>query len=182
VASGAEATAANSNAARDSAARQNGGGARAVRNGMKEIRVETVILASGEQVWQVLTWFPAYCMWNPAIRRARGQARPGERLDLRVVLFGFLEWELTALVVAAEAPRHLAWKAHLGAPFLFAAEHSFDIQSAAQEGVVLIQRETYSGLLAPFLAPLLAPFTRRTFEQMNQALAGMAEGAASAAL
>ena len=41
---------------------------------MKEVHSEVEIEASGERVWQILTDFASFPLWNPFIRRISGEA------------------------------------------------------------------------------------------------------------
>jgi uncharacterized protein YndB with AHSA1/START domain len=49
---------------------------------MKELRTEIEIKASAERVWQLLTDFAHFPQWNPFIRRAHGNLKLGQRLEV----------------------------------------------------------------------------------------------------
>lgn len=140
------------------------------------VDVTTEIASSPERVWQVFTSFANYPAWNPAIVRVSGEMRAGAKLNLRVILLGFKQWSLRATVLSVAPNRELTWEAHFIAPVLFLARHACRIEPWEAGRVRFRQVEYYSGLLAPVLARLLAPFTRRSFEQMNQRLRATVEG------
>jgi hypothetical protein len=52
--------------------------------------------APPEIVWEVLTDFPKYGEWNPFVVEAKCSLKPGEAMDMKVVLMGFpqrqVEW------------------------------------------------------------------------------------------
>lgn len=143
------------------------------------VDMATEIAGSPEQVWQVLTSFDGYPQWNPAIRRVSGELKTGAKLRMTVVLFGFKQWNLRATVLAVMPNRQLVWEAQLLSPFFFLAKHIFDIEPLTAGRVMFRQSEQYKGLLAPVLARVLAPFTRRSFEQMNGRLRDLAERSSS---
>jgi uncharacterized protein YndB with AHSA1/START domain len=51
---------------------------------MKELRREIEIEASAERVWRLLTDFARFPKWNPFIRRASGNLKPGQRLEVNI--------------------------------------------------------------------------------------------------
>ena len=144
---------------------------------MTEICTEIEIQASAERVWQVLIDFAAYPEWNPVIHPISGEARAGGRLRFRVHPRTGPDVTLQTTVVKAEANRELRWQGQLLFSGLFCGEHSFTIEPVAKSRVRLIQRETYSGLLAPVVLPIMKATVRRIFEDMNKALKARAEKA-----
>lgn len=54
------------------------------------------IAAPPSVVWEVLTDFPRYGEWNPFVVEAKCSLKPGEAMDMKVVLMGFpqrqVEW------------------------------------------------------------------------------------------
>ena len=63
---------------------------------MKELRTEIEIQASAERVWQLLTDFPSFPQWNPFIRKASGNIRVGERLEVNIQPSGASAHDLPA--------------------------------------------------------------------------------------
>jgi len=51
---------------------------------MKKIRTEIEIEASPEKVWGILTDLDRYPDWNPFIKRASGDVREGEKLEILI--------------------------------------------------------------------------------------------------
>ncbi len=143
---------------------------------MKEIVTEIEINASAERVWQLLTDFAAYPQWNPFIRRAKGEAKPGARLKVYIQPSGAKGMSFRPTVLTAEANRELRWVGHLLVPGLFDGEHIFTIEPMGANRVRFIQREILTGLLVPLFALWLEANTRRGFEEMNRALKARAEG------
>ena len=141
---------------------------------MSEIRTQIEIEATAERVWQVLTDFAAYPQWNSVIRPERGEARPGERLQFHLRLWGTLGLSLRATIRKADPGRELCWKGRL-APGLFGGEHSFSIEPIGQSRVRVVQREVYTGILVPIYMRIMSAWVRRVFEGMNRELKFRAE-------
>ena len=142
---------------------------------MKELHSEIEIQASAERVWQLLTDFPGFPQWNPFIRKASGNIRVGERLEIRPQPSGARAMTFRPTVLKAEPNREFRWLGHLLIPGLFDGEHIFTIEPLGGSRVRFTQREVFTGLLVPLLARGLDTDTRRGFEEMNQALKTRAE-------
>jgi hypothetical protein len=142
---------------------------------VKELRSEIEIQASAERVWQLLTDFLSFPQWNPFIRKASGNLRVGERLEVNIQPSGASGMTFRPTVLKAEPNRELRWLGHLLISGLFDGEHSFTIEPLGESRVRFIQREVFTGLLVPLFARGLDTDTRRGFEEMNQALKARAE-------
>jgi hypothetical protein len=142
---------------------------------MKELRTEIEIQASAERVWQLLTDFPSFPEWNPFIRKASGNIRVGERLEVNIQPSGARAMTFRPTVLEAEPNRELQWLGRLLVPGLFDGEHIFTIEPIGESRVRFTQREVFTGLLVPLFARGLDTDTRRGFEEMNLALKTRAE-------
>jgi hypothetical protein len=145
---------------------------------MKELRSEIEIEASAERVWQLLTDFAHFPQWNPFIRRASGNVKLGERLDVYMQPSGANGMTFRPTVLKAEPNRELRWIGQLLIPGLFDGEHIFNIESLGTNRVLFVQREIFTGLLVPLFAKQLDTDTQRGFEELNRALKIWAEQAA----
>ena len=142
---------------------------------MATIKTYVDIAATPEIVWRVLTDFAAYREWNPFIRAASGNAREKERLKLDVTLPHARRKRRSAVVVRAIPAAELRWRGQRLIEGLFDREHTFIIVPQGLKGVRLIQREQFSGLLAPLIFPLIEKKTIAAFKLMNDALKKVAE-------
>jgi hypothetical protein len=141
---------------------------------MSEIHTEVEIDATAEQVWQVLTNFPAYLEWNSKIWPNAGELRAGARLRVRVRVAGGLSFAFRATVLKAEPGRELCWVGRLPARLL-EGRHSFSIVPLEQKRVRFVHREVYSGLLVPIYMLVMGSWLRRTYKGMNRELKLRAE-------
>lgn len=145
---------------------------------MKELRSEIEIAAPAGRVWEVLTGFAEYPVWNPFIIRAEGILRVGERLEVVMQQPGGGEMTFSPTVLTVAEERELRWIGHLFVPGLFDGEHIFTIEPLGAGRVRFTQREIFTGLLVPLLSRTLDDSTRRGFDAMNRALKDRAEQAA----
>jgi hypothetical protein len=142
---------------------------------MKEIYTEIEIEAPAERVWQLLTDFNNFSNWNPFIRRIQGVAKPGQQLEVYIQPSGTKGMTFRPTVLKADPNCQLRWLGHFFIPGLFDGDHCFAIERLNENRVRFIQRESFTGLLVPFLAQQLDRDTKRGFEAMNRALKEQAE-------
>ena len=116
---------------------------------MKELRTEIEIQASAERVWQLLTDFPSFPQWNPFIRKASGNIRVGERLEVRLQPSGASAMTFRPTVLKVEPNREFRWLGHLLIPGLFDGEHIFTIEPLGEGRVRFTQREVFTGCSSP---------------------------------
>src|SRR3989475_3821555 len=146
---------------------------------MLELRTEVEIDAPAERVWAVLLDFERFPDWNPFIRRVRGDAQVGSRLDVLLGASGTRAMRFRPTVKAVVPNRELRWLGRLGLPRLFDGEHIFQIEPLGPMRSRFVQRERFRGLFVPLLARRLNRDARPGFEGMNPAL--RERGAASTA-
>ncbi len=143
---------------------------------MKQMSSEIEINATPEQVWQVLTDFSALPDWNPFIRSVEGDLNVGERLKVYIKASKGMGMSFRPTVLRAEPNRELRWIGRLLAPGLMDGEHSFIIEPLGDNHVRFVQRESFTGVLVPFMSAL-GVFKNALigFDEMNQALKRKAE-------
>jgi hypothetical protein len=137
---------------------------------MKEISSEVGMLASTDEVWEVLADFERYPEWNPLIRRIDGELCEGEELEVEVELPGGQRMVFHPTLLVVEPGRKLRWTGEMWWHGLVNGEHTFCIEPIGTGRVHLIQRDRFSGLLAPVLTPLVVRSTWEGLEAMNHAL------------
>ena len=142
---------------------------------MKELRSEIFINAPGERIWDTLTDLASFNEWNPFMRLASGDVQVGEKLTVYLKPPGGMGMSFKPRVVKVEANREFRWLGHLGIPGIFDGEHIFEMEPDG-DSCRFIQREQFSGVLAPLMLLMIGTSTRRGFDAMNQALKVRAEG------
>ena len=141
----------------------------------RTLTTEIEIEAPAGKVWEILTDFPTYPLWNPFITRIEGKGVAGTRLDVTLQAPGSRAITMHPKVLSAVPGRELKWLGHaLGMPGIFDGEHRFLIQGVDPGTVRFVQEELFGGVLVPLTGKLLEK-TKQGFERMNQALKDRAE-------
>ena len=142
---------------------------------MPTIKTAIDVATSAEIVWRVLTQFPAYTHWNPFLVSVYGSLAPGQRLIINERYPDGRTGKFTARVVKAIPATELRWRRRRLIEGIFDREQSFLIVPNGINGVRFIQRERFSGVLAPLMMPFLSDKTIKAFNLMNLALKRTAE-------
>lgn len=142
---------------------------------MPSIKTAVDISTSAEIVWRVLTHFYAYPQWNPFIVSIYGSLAPGQRLTIRARYPGEEAKGFVAYVVKAIPASELRWRRRRLIEGIFDREQAFFIVPNGIKGVRFIQRERFSGALAPLMMPFITEKTHKAFDLMNLALKRTAE-------
>ncbi len=129
------------------------------------VETRVLIAAPPEAVWRVLTDLERWSEWNTMIRYEGGRLAVGERLVLRLTPRSGAGYAFRPTVTALDAPRRLAWVGRTGVPGIFDGAHGYTLRPV-DGATELIDREVYSGLLAPVVERTAA---------MRDAPAGFAE-------
>jgi hypothetical protein len=145
---------------------------------MQVLETAIDIDASPERVWEVLLDFPRYPEWNPFITSIAGPAVAGAELAVTLAPPEGRAITMHPEVQVVDERHRFAWLGRLGVPYVFDGAHEFLVEPGSDGHVRFVQRETFRGVLVPFLRRVLAR-TRRGFEAMNRALKDRAEGTAS---
>ena len=138
---------------------------------MKKVSATTWIDASPMKVWAILTDLSRYQDWNPFFREAAGEIAVGRRIFLRAYPAGGRPMKIRPTITAADAGAELAWAARL--PGIISGEHRFTLRSG-NGGTLVVQSETFRGLLIPFSGKALAR-AETSFQALNDALKARAE-------
>ncbi|WP_335989068.1 SRPBCC domain-containing protein [Glycomyces sp. MUSA5-2] len=144
----------------------------AIWAGGKEHRIETTahLEARANEVWAVLTDFPAYGEWNPFIREISGLLAEDERLEATFVQGNGKPMTFRPRVLRVSPARQIRWLGKLGPGGLFDGEHYFVLEPQQDGTTVLTHGERFTGILVPLMARTLGD-TERGFASMNEALA-----------
>ena len=148
----------------------------AVKRGLVSVSIEavTAIEASAAATWDVLVDTAAYGEWNPFVRRLDGEIAVGRRVAVDLSLNG-RRVRMRPRITDLEGGRAFAWLGRVGLAGLFDGRHRFEIRPASDDTCELVQSETLSGLLVPFMRGLLTSTTPAGFVAMNDALKARVE-------
>jgi hypothetical protein len=143
----------------------------------KEIVTEIEINAPPSRVWQVLTNFEEYPMWNPFIKKINGIAARNEKLEVHMPDPRGGTLVIMPTVLVAERDRELRWLGKSDGD-TFNGEHHFliePIENNNDNKVLFTQSEKFSGSMVASLEGWLDTAVKQNFEDMNRALKQRAE-------
>ncbi|MES2617144.1 MAG: SRPBCC domain-containing protein [Bacteroidota bacterium] len=139
------------------------------------IKTQIIIQATPEKVWQMLTNFENYPLWNPFIKSISGDKTVGAILEARIEPPGASGMTFKPKVLAFTPNKEFRWLGHFIIPGLFDGEHQFIITDNGDGSITFQQNENFKGLLVPFFKKLLSQNTPEGFRQMNEALKSIVE-------
>jgi hypothetical protein len=120
---------------------------------MKELATEIRIAATRETIWQKLTDFTSYPMWNPFITHIEGECALGSKIAITLRVQDGKMMRFTPAITMFTPQHELRWK-----------------------GTCLFtHKERFSGLLIPLFKTMIDTQTRIGFERMNLALKQVCE-------
>ena len=136
---------------------------------MIKIETETIIPASPEQIWDILTDFESYPEWNPMILEVTGKPVIGAKLKLKVSApdNSGRKYSFKAVIVNNQPSEMLAWKG--GVPGILSGFHYWKL-SSCHSGTRLIHGEDFFGLYAWFMGRERIMSLKPAYENMNVAL------------
>ncbi len=135
-----------------------------------EISSTVTVQASAEEVWAVLTDFPAYGEWSN-FRSITGTAVEGTRLRIRMPGMAF-----SATLTVVDPYRELRWAASLLTERLFLGQHSFRLSTDPDGSTLVTNTELFSGVVAAPFKRLLEDEDRDTgYDVFNRALKARVE-------
>ena len=141
---------------------------------MKEIYTEIQINASPNTVWNILTDFDDFSRWNPFIKEISGNIQVGSQIYVYIKPPNSNAMKFKPKLLKYEPEKEIRWIGKFYLPKLVDGEHSLSIKKLNNENILFVQKETFSGLLVPFISGLLKD-TKTGFELMNNELKKEAE-------
>lgn len=142
---------------------------------MQSIITRTTINTAPEKVWNILTDFKNYALWNPFVQGISGSKEVGERLKVEIAPPGQKTMTFKPQLLTFEPQEELRWKGHLLVKGIFDGEHFFQLNLLQDGTTEFIHGENFSGVLSRFLLKKMGDATRQGFEAMNSALKEKAE-------
>lgn len=144
------------------------------RESLASIRTSIDVDAPIETVWQILTDLDGHAEWNPFIVRAEGSVVEGSTIAVTLQLEGSKPSRFRPVITEATEPTALEWLGSVGIRGIFDGRHRFDLESGGS-GTRVVQSESFTGLLAPIVVPMIRKRTESGFNAMNEALRTRAE-------
>ncbi len=140
-----------------------------------EIKTETLINATPEKVWSVLTDFGSYPSWNPFIKSVEGMVKVGSKLTVTIMQSGEKGTTFKPKVLTVVTAKELSWLGRLLLPNIFDGVHKFELIDNRNGTTTFRQSENFTGILVPLFKKQLGNNTAPGFEKMNKKLKELAE-------
>jgi hypothetical protein len=132
---------------------------------MKAFATSTMIQATPQAVWTVLTNGAKWTTWNPTVDKVEGTIGPGAKVTVYAKLSPGRAFPVK--VSTFEPPRRMVWTG--GMPLgLFKGERTYTLTPKAG-GVEFAMREEFTGLMAPLITKSI-PDMQPAFEAFAAAL------------
>lgn len=132
---------------------------------MKAFATSTLIQATPEVVWAVLTDVSQWPKWNPTVDKVDGKIAPGEKVTVHTKLSPGRAFPVK--VSKFEPSIRMVWTG--GMPFgLFKGERIYSLTPKAS-GVEFVMREAFTGLMAPLITKSI-PNMQPAFDEFAAAL------------
>jgi hypothetical protein len=144
---------------------------------LKRISTEIRIKAKPEKVWEILTRFADYELWNPFITKIFGEATLGNKIEVHVRTMKGKDRIYHPKITRLEVNKELRWQGKAFLPKVFEGERIFQIANVQSEieDISFIHTEIFSGIGASFLSNKLNQDLQQGFHSMNMALKSRAE-------
>ncbi len=140
---------------------------------MKSFAVTTLINASPETIWAILTDAAAYPAWNTTVSSVAGRIAPGETVTVHAKIAPGRAFPVK--VVTFEAPRRMVWSSSMPLG-LFKGERIFELRPEGGN-TAFSMREDYTGPMAGMIAKSI-PDLQPAFDEFASCLKIAAERAA----
>ena len=142
---------------------------------MKTIETHIVIDSTPEKIWDVLTNFEEYELWNPFMTRVVGNASLGSKIEVNIKTISGKNRSYYPIITKCETNKELRWKGKSFLPGVFDGERVFVLEKADDDKVSFSHKEIFSGLGVKLVGNKLDENLREGFVRMNEALKVRAE-------
>jgi len=137
---------------------------------MLAFEATTVINASAEAIWNVLTDVQNWAQWEPNVTKVEGNAAQGEQITVHT---SFSERAFPVTVSEFVPEKRMVWSS--GMPLgLFKGARTFTL-TPVDDGIEVKTREEFSGLLLPLFRGQIGDL-QPTFDAFAAALKAKVEG------
>jgi hypothetical protein len=142
---------------------------------LKEIRTEIDIQAPLEKVWELLTDFKNFELWNPFIRKIEGIPSLGTKIKIHLHTSAGKSRTYQPKITKLEPFKELRWFGKSTIPGIFNGERIFILEPIESSQIRFIHKEIFTGLLVHLVGNRLDKDMYSSFISMNEALKERAE-------
>jgi hypothetical protein len=142
---------------------------------LKTIETNIVIDSTPERIWDVLTNFEEYELWNPFMTKVVGNASLGSKIEVNIKTISGKNRSYYPIITKCETNQELRWKGKSFLPGVFDGERVFVLKKSDDDKVSFSHKEIFSGLGVKLVGNKLDENLREGFVRMNEALKVRAE-------
>jgi hypothetical protein len=142
---------------------------------LKTIETKVVIDSSAEKIWNILTNFEEYELWNPFMTKVVGDTILGSKIEVNIKTMSGKNRTYYPIITKCETEKELRWKGKSILPGIFDGERIFTLERSDDHRVLFSHKEIFSGLGVKFVGNKLDENLRESFVKMNEALKARAE-------
>jgi hypothetical protein len=142
---------------------------------LKTIETNIVIDSTPQKVWNILTNFKEYELWNPFMTKVVGDANLGSKIEVNIKTMNGKERTYYPIITKCNTNSELRWKGKSILPGVFDGERIFILERSVDDKVSFSHKEIFSGLGVKFVGNKLDKNLRDSFVRMNEALKIRAE-------
>ena len=141
----------------------------------ENVYTEIFIETNAENVWNIVTNFDRYAVWDIPLQIS-GQPVLNSPLIVQVNMSGRKPEIFAGRLSVCREKEELEWVVNKIAPILFSGKHAFVIESIGDNRVRFINKESFSGLVIPFIKKsLLGTKTEKLHNETNLVIKRLAE-------
>ncbi|HET6717729.1 MAG TPA: SRPBCC domain-containing protein [Nitrososphaeraceae archaeon] len=137
---------------------------------MKTIETNIVIDSTPEKIWNILTNFEEYELWNPFMTKVVGNASLGSKIEVNIKTISGKNRSYYPIITKCETNKELRWKGKSFLPGVFDGERVFVLEKSVDDKVSFSHKEIFSGLGVKLVGNKLDENLREGFVRMNEAL------------
>jgi hypothetical protein len=142
---------------------------------LKTIETNIVIDSTPDKIWDVLTNFEEYELWNPFMTKVVGNASLGSKIEVNIKTISGKNRSYYPIITKCETNKELRWKGKSFLPGVFDGERVFVLEKSDDDKVSFSHKEIFSGLGVKLVGNKLDESLRESFVRMNRALKVRAE-------
>lgn len=142
---------------------------------MKTIETNIMVDCSPNKIWDILTNFEEYELWNPFMTKVVGNAILGSKIEVNIKAISGKQRTYFPIITKCEINRELRWKGKSFLPGIFDGERIFVIEKTNDNRVSFLHKEVFTGLGVKLVGDKLDKDLRESFVIMNKALKSRAE-------
>jgi hypothetical protein len=142
---------------------------------LKTIETNIVIDSTPERIWDVLTNFEEYELWNPFMTKVVGNASLGSKIEVNIKTISGKNRSYYPIITKCETNKELRWKGKSFLPGVFDGERVFVLKKSDDDKVSFSHKEIFSGLGVKLVGNKLDENLREGFVRMNEAIKVRAE-------